>query len=258
MEKYTTKNLLGYNYIDQGNGCPIICLHGLMGGLGNFYKSIEFLSKKYRVIMPELPFYSLPIEDSTVENISLKFIEFLKCLVNEPVALIGNSIGGHIALITTTKHPELVNSLILTGSSGLYEKSFGETFPKRGNYDYVEKKSREVFYDPSSATKEIVDEVYEIVNNRDKAIRTLYIARSAINHNMKNVLGQIKQPVCLIWGKQDQVTPPEVAIELNQLLENSSLHWIDKCGHAAMMEQPDIFNSIVEKWMETRTNYAKK
>lgn len=246
---FKLKNIGGHDYIEEGQGYPIICLHGLMGGLGNFDNSINLLSKQYRVIVPKLPFYSLPVEESNVENISEKFIDFLELIVDEPVTLIGNSIGGHISLITTVNRPDLVDSLILTGSSGLYEKSFGETFPKRGNYEYVKRKSGEVFYDPTSATKEIVDEVYEIVNNREKAIRTLYIARSAIKHNMKEELSQIKLPVCLIWGKQDNVTPPEVAIELNQLLENSTLHWIDKCGHAAMMEQPKIFNSLVIQWM---------
>ena len=197
-----------------------------------------------------MPFYSLPVEESNVENISEKFIGFLELVIDEPVTLIGNSIGGHISLITTVNRPDLVDSLILTGSSGLYEKSFGETFPKRGDYEYVKRKSGEVFYDPSSATKEIVDEVYETVNNREKAIRTLYIARSAIKHNMKEELHQIKQPVCLIWGKQDNVTPPEVATELNQLLENSTLHWIDKCGHAAMMEHPDEFNRLLDEWLK--------
>ena len=255
---FEVKEIGEFKYIDEGNGNPIVCLHGLMGGLGNFEKSIYQLSKNYRVIIPELPFYSLPIQESTVENLSEKFVDFLKLLLNEPVTLIGNSIGGHISLITTVNYPELVEALILTGSSGLYEKSFGETFPKRGNYEYVEKKSREVFYDPASATKEVVDEVYETVNNKDKAIKILYIARSAINHNMKNDLVHIKQPVCLIWGKQDNVTPPEVAIELNQLLQNSTLHWIDKCGHAAMMEQPEIFNGLVEEWLSKLYNTANK
>ncbi len=246
---FQTKNISGYNYIDEGEGHPIVLLHGLMGGLGNFEKSIKVFSKKYRVIIPELPFYSLPVNDSNVENISQKFIEFLNLTVKEPVTLVGNSIGGHIGLITTVTNPDLVENLILTGSSGLYEKSFGETFPKRSNYEYVEKKSREVFYDPSSATKQVIDEVYEIVNDREKAIRILYIARSALKHNMREELSQIKKPVCLIWGKQDEVTPPEVATELNQLLDNSTLYWIDKCGHAAMMEQPEIFNSLVMDWM---------
>jgi pimeloyl-ACP methyl ester carboxylesterase len=62
----------------------------------------------------------------------------------------------------------------------------------------------------------------------------------------------MKQPTCLIWGKQDNVTPPEVAIDFNKLLPDSNLFWIDKCGHAAMMETPDKFNQILEDWFISR------
>jgi len=163
--------------------------------------------------------------------------------------LVGNSLGGHIGLMVCHRHPEYVKALCLTGSSGLYEKSFGETYPKRGNYEYVERKTREVFYDPAIATKEIVDDVFDTVNDRNKAIKTLYIARDAIKSNMKDDLKDIKMPVCLIWGKQDNVTPPEVAIEFEEELPDASLFWIDKCGHAPMMEHPELFNEILYKWL---------
>ena len=82
-----------------------------------------------------------------------------------------------------------------------------------------------------------------------KALKTLSIAKSAIRHNMANDLLHMQQPACLIWGKQDGVTPPEVAEDFNKLLPNSDLFWIDKCGHAAMMEQPEEFNTILHNWL---------
>jgi len=122
--------------------------------------------------------------------------------------------------------------------------------PKRGNYDFIKEKAEEVFYDPNVATKEIVDEVFETVNNRDKLVRTLAIAKSAIRHNMSSDLPHMKQPTCIVWGKDDIVTPPNVADEFNKLLPNSELFWIDKCGHAPMMEHPDRFNEILLEWLE--------
>ena len=62
----------------------------------------------------------------------------------------------------------------------------------------------------------------------------------------------MKQPTCIIWGKNDNVTPPNVADEFHELLPDSDLYWIDKCGHAAMMEVPDTFNSILDKWLTER------
>jgi pimeloyl-ACP methyl ester carboxylesterase len=239
-----------YTYIEEGKGVPIVLLHGLMGELSNFGPLTTYFSQKgFKVYAPQLPIYSYPILSTNVSSIAKFVAKFLKDIVQEPAILVGNSLGGHLGLVTTLRHPELVRALCLTGSSGLYEKSFGETFPKRGSYEYVLKKTQEVFYDPAVATKEIVDDVFETLNDRKRAIKTLYIARSAIKHNMKNDLKDINTPVCLIWGKQDNVTPPEVAIEFNEGLPNSSLFWIDKCGHAPMMEHPELFNDLLEKWL---------
>lgn len=85
-----------------------------------------------------------------------------------------------------------------------------------------------------------------------KLIKTLTIAKSAIRHNMSKDLPKIQVTTCLIWGKNDKVTPPEVAVEFNELLPDSNLYWIDKCGHAAMMEHPDEFNELLNKWFNER------
>ena len=95
----------------------------------------------------------------------------------------------------------------------------------------------------------MVDEVYNTVNDRNRVIRTIAIAKSAIRHNMADDLPNIKAPTCIIWGKQDTVTPPDVAEDFYRLIPKSTLYWIDKCGHAAMMEHPDIFNEHVHDWL---------
>ena len=98
----------------------------------------------------------------------------------------------------------------------------------------------------------MVDEVFASVNDRSKLIKTLAIAKSAIRHNMAKDLPNIKTPTCIIWGKNDIVTPPDVGLEFNNLVPDSELFWIDKCGHAAMMEHPDTFNKIVFDWLTKR------
>lgn len=250
-----SKKKKDYNYIEKGEGHPLVLLHGLMGGLSNFDALIDYFSTKgYKVYAPELPIYSLSILSTNVANIAKFVAKFIAEEINEKVTLVGNSLGGHVGLVVSLDHPELVHSLVLTGSSGLYEKSFGETFPKRGNYEYIKKKAEEVFYDPKVATKEIVDEVFEAVNKNAKIIKILYIARSAMKHNMKAVLHQIKMPVCLIWGKQDKVTPPEVAVQFEEGLPDATLYWIDKCGHAPMMEHPEKFNEILFEWLDPKVD----
>jgi 2-hydroxy-6-oxonona-2,4-dienedioate hydrolase len=170
-----------YRYIELGEGTPVVILHGLMGGLSNFEGVMNYFpSKGYKILVPELPVYELPLVNSTVKSLA-KFLDgFLNFKKLKDVILLGNSLGGHIALLYAKYHPEMVKGLVITGSSGLYENAMGDGYPKRGDYDYIKAKSEEVFYDPKVATKEIVDEVFESVNDRNKLIRTLAIAKSAI------------------------------------------------------------------------------
>ena len=241
----------GFNYIENGEGRPIIILHGLMGGLSNFKGVYDYLpSEKYKVIIPELPVDSTPILKTNVATFSNFVFEFIQYKNLKDVVLLGNSLGGHVALLFARDYPELVSGLIITGSSGLYEKSMiGDGYPKRGNYEYIRTKTEEVFYDPKIATKEIVDDVFASVNDREKLIKTLSLAKSAIRHNMANDLPKMNTNTLIIWGKQDSVTPPNVAEDFNKLLPNSDLSWVDKCGHAPMMEHPNDFNKIMEDWL---------
>jgi pimeloyl-ACP methyl ester carboxylesterase len=249
--KYTLKKEKKYNYLEIGEGTPLIILHGLMGNLSNFDSVFEHFSKLgYRVIMPELPLYSLPILKTNVKNLSAFVKKFVRHLGLEKYILIGNSLGGHIALYHTKLNPKNVAGLVLTGSSGLYENSMGGSYPKRGNYEYIKTKTQEVFYNPEIATKEVVDDVFDTLNNRSKMIRTLTIAKSAIRHNMAKDLPKMTLPTCLLWGRNDTVTPPEVAEEFHKLLPNSELFWVEKCGHAPMMEHPEEFNRILENWLK--------
>jgi pimeloyl-ACP methyl ester carboxylesterase len=173
----------------------------------------------------------------------------------DKVNLLGNSLGGHVALVYTREHPEKVSSLILTASSGLYENAFGSSFPRREDKEFIRQKVAVTFFDPKHATDELVNECFEVVNDRNRVLRILALAKSAIRHNMAKDLPDMKMPACLIWGKNDTITPPEVAEEFHQLLPNSSLFWIDECGHAPMMEHPQTFNKILEEWMKQMTNY---
>ncbi len=242
-----------FKYMEKGEGTPIIILHGLMGGLSNFEGVMDHFPKKgYKVLIPMLPIYDLPMLKTNVKQFARfleKFIEF-KGLTD--VILLGNSLGGHIGLLHTKLFPEMIKALVITGSSGLYESAMGDGYPRRGDYDFIKAKAEKVFYDPKVATKEIVDEVFATVNDRNKTIKTLAIAKSAIRHNMSDDLPSMNTPTCIIWGENDTVTPPDVAKLFHELLPDSDLHWIKKCGHAPMMEHPLEFNEILDAWLEKR------
>lgn len=242
-----------FKYIEIGEGKPIIILHGLMGGLSNFHGVMNhFPVKGYKVLVPELPIYDMPLLKTNVKSFA-KFLEqFIEFKGLKDVILLGNSLGGHIGLLHTKLYPKKVKALVITGSSGLYESAMGDGYPKRGDYEFIKKKAQDVFYNPEVATKEIVDEVFATVNNRIKLVKTLAIAKSAIRHNMSKDLPNMHTPVCIIWGKNDNVTPPNVANEFHALLPDSELYWIEKCGHAPMMEHPKEFNALLDSWLSMR------
>ena len=243
-----------FKYLEIGEGTPIIILHGLMGGLSNFDNVAQFFPEKgYKVIIPELPLFELPLLTTNVNSFAKYLKEFISHKKLDKVILLGNSLGGHIGLLYTKQYPKNVKALVITGSRGLYESAMGESYPKRGDRNYIKTKTENVFYDPAIVTPELVDEVFETVNDRVKLIRTLAIAKSAIRHNMGKDLPKMNTPTCIIWGENDSVTPPEVGKEFHEKLPDSDLFWIKKCGHAAMMEHPDTFNEILIAWLEKRS-----
>jgi pimeloyl-ACP methyl ester carboxylesterase len=246
---YEIKQLDKFKYIEEGEGEPLILLHGLFGALSNFKDLIEYFRHHYKVVVPMLPLFDLDLLHTSVGGLQKFVHKFIEAKGYDGIHLLGNSLGGHVALVHVLKHPEKIKSLILTGSSGLFENGMGDTYPKRGDYEYIRKKTELTFYDPATATKELVDEVYGIVNNRLKAIKIIALAKSAIRNNLGDELQQIKQTTLLIWGNNDTITPPFVAKEFNKLIPNSELHFIDKCGHAPMMEVPDEFNKILHGFL---------
>lgn len=247
--EYEIKQDGKFKFIEVGDGEPLMLLHGLFGALSNFEDLIEHFRISYRVIVPILPLLEMDLLHTSVGGLQKYVQRFVDHRNYQNIHLLGNSLGGHVALIYILKNPEHVKSLILTGSSGLFENGMGDTYPKRGDKDYIRKKTALTFYDPAMATDELVNEVFEITNNRLKVIKIIALAKSAIRNNLGEELAQIKQPTCLIWGNNDSITPPFVAKEFNRLIPNSELHFIDECGHAPMMEVPEEFNKILDGFL---------
>ncbi|HVS97442.1 MAG TPA: alpha/beta hydrolase [Puia sp.] len=247
--QYEIKQEEKFRFIEEGVGEPLVLLHGLFGALSNFAGQIETFRHTHKVVVPLLPLLDLDLLHTTVGGLEKFLHRFIEARDYKEINLLGNSLGGHVGLMYVLRHPERIRSLILTGSSGLFENGMGDTYPKRGDYDYIRKKTELTFYDPNMATKELVDELYETVNIRIKAVKIIALAKSAIRNNLGEEVSQIKQPTLLIWGRNDAITPPFVGEEFHKLIPNSELHFIDCCGHAPMMERPEEFNTILQKFL---------
>ena len=241
-----------FEYVEVGEGQPLMLLHGLFGALSNFSDLIEHFKHTHKVIVPILPLYDLDLLHTTVKGLAKHVQQFIDHKGYDQIHLLGNSLGGHVGLVHILSHPEKIKTLTLTGSSGLFENAMGDSYPKRGDYEYIRAKTAETFYNPAVATKELVDEVFEITNSRIKVIKIIALAKSAIRNNLGEELGQIKVPTLLIWGKNDKVTPPFVAEDFHKLIPNSELAFIDECGHAPIMEVPAAFNEILEKFLKAQ------
>jgi pimeloyl-ACP methyl ester carboxylesterase len=245
----TVKQENGFKFVDEGKGQVLLLLHGLFGALSNWEGVVNRFSKNFRVVIPMLPIYEMPIKEAGLEGLR-KFVEdFVAFKGLNDLIIMGNSLGGHVALLYTLNNKDKVSKLILTGSSGLFEDSMGGSYPKRGNYEYIRERVAYTFYDPNVASKELVDEVFDITKNIPKCMRIVAIAKSAQRQNMAEVIPDITIPTLLVWGLNDTITPPIVAHEFNRLIPKSELKFIDKCCHAPMMEHPEKFNQLVETFL---------
>ena len=246
-------NQNGYKYLDEGEGEVILLLHGLFGALSNWDAVVRKFSRDYRVMIPLLPVYDRSFSKGGVINLTHFLEGFVEDVGIDNLVIMGNSLGGHIALLYTINNQEKVNRLVLTGSSGLFENSMGGSFPKRGSYEYIKERVEYTFYDPKTISKDYIDEVFETTTSIPKCMAIVGIAKSAQRNNLANELHKVKVPTLLVWGLNDTITPPLVAHDFNRLIVNSKLRFIDKCCHAPMMEQPDKFNAILEEFLKETT-----
>ena len=239
------------DYLVKGKGEIILLLHGLFGELSNWKSVMNHFSKTHKIIIPKIPITEIDVKNANLKDLTTFVRSFTKKLNLESFILMGNSLGGHIALIYSIIYQKNVKKLILTGSSGLYENSFGGSFPKRGDYNYINERINHTFYNPNILTKKYVDNVFNTLNDNSKCLNIITVARSAQRNNLAKKLYKIKCPTLLVWGLNDTITPPSVAHQFNNLIPKSSLRFIDKCCHAPMMEQPKKFNKVIEPFINS-------
>lgn len=243
------KELKGYSYVDEGQGQVLMLLHGLFGALSNWEAVVNRFSAKYRVVIPMLPIYTMPIKEAGLEGLREYVEGFVDAMQLDKMIIMGNSLGGHVGLLYTLNNEKKVSKLILTGSSGLFENAMGGSYPRRGSYDYIKERVEYTFYDPKVASKDLVDEVFETTRSIPKCMRIVAIAKSAQRNNLASDLHKIKVPTLLVWGLNDTITPPMVGHDFNRLIPESKLRFIDQCCHAPMMEHPEKFNELVDEFM---------
>lgn len=244
-----------FTYLDEGprntSHPPIVLLHGMLGDLSNWTDTIRCLaSANYHVIAPVIPVYGLTLGQTNVPGLATYLDTFLQHLsINESI-LVGNSLGGHVALLYALDHPDRVAAMALSGSSGIYEAHLGTSTMRRYDREFIRERTELTFYDPVHATDELVNEMLDVVSDRPRALRLIKIARSADKEIVRDELHQLDMPTLLVWGNNDVITPPDVGEEFRDEMPNAELHFIDECGHAPMIEHPQEFNEIMIGWLK--------
>jgi pimeloyl-ACP methyl ester carboxylesterase len=225
----------------------IIFLHGLFGALSNWQASVRYFENEYDILVPALPLY-----DEYDGDVLDYLVTALRKIIGQrkgTVTLVGNSLGGHVAILYAHRYPADVSNLVLTGSSGLYEDYMIGSFPRRRDRNYVKEKVEHVFYDPGTASGNLIDEVLQTLADTRKCFKIVKAAKATQRNFVTDILPQIKQPVLLIWGADDAITPLATAQQFHAGLPQSELIVFPRCGHAPMMEQPGKFNETLKAFL---------
>jgi 2-hydroxy-6-oxonona-2,4-dienedioate hydrolase len=245
-----------FKTVEMGTKGPeMVLLHGLFGALSNWDTVQPLMAEYSKPIALSLPLLTAHRSEVKVKALSLYTEYFVRSRGFAPVTLCGNSLGGHVALRLCLAAPELVDCLILTATSGLYEHSV-DSLPVRPGREFVQEHMSKVFYNQEFVTEKAINEIVTILEDRVRVLNLIHAARSAKKDNLKDLLGQIKVPTLLLWGEDDNVTTMEVAEMFHQLIPNSQLVTVKKCGHAPMIEHPEWFSEEVRKFLAKHSRHA--
>ncbi len=257
---YEIKERGGFRYVDEGprTDCPpVVFLHGMLGNLTNWTDVVRSVAASgYRAIVPMLPVYALPMDQTNMGGLVQYLHEFLDEMALDFVTLAGNSLGGQLASIYILTYPDRACALVLTGSSGLYEVELGTGNPRRHDRNFIRERAAVTFYDKKHVTDDLVNEMADVVTDRPSVRRLIRMARASKTETVRTRLHAVRAPTLLIWGEEDVITPPDVARQFEELIPDSELHFIAQCGHAPMLERPDTFNRIMLRFLQKRVGAA--
>jgi pimeloyl-ACP methyl ester carboxylesterase len=241
-----------YDTLVHGSGIPLIMLHGVLGRAANWAQLLPRLPLGCQGIALNFPFFQASPALASLAALEEYAFGMILALNAPQVVLAGNSIGGHVALNLALRLRSRVAGLVLTGSSGLVERNFGVFPGLPPPREWLAARIREVFYDPACTTDELVDSIAQVFHDKGCVRRLVKLFMSARLVCMASQLKHLQCPTLLVWGRQDIVTPPEAGRRFHELLPDSELHWLDRCGHVPMLEHPELFARLLDDWWQRR------
>lgn len=221
-----------------GAGDPLVILNGLLGLNEHWFPCLGPIAAEREIVLLQPPLLEMRGKGLSVEGVQSLIESVLESLLDRPAVVMGNSFGGHIALRIARDRPELVEGMVLIGSSGLFERSFERGVQHAPSRSWLEGKIAELFFNRSAMLPSMVDRAHDVLSQRPAARAMVRLGRSAKRDYLGDQLHLITPRTLLVWGRQDIVTPPEVAEEFADKLAHAELHWVERCGHAPHIENP--------------------
>jgi pimeloyl-ACP methyl ester carboxylesterase len=274
-DRYVNIGGINTRYWAEGDsGSNVLLVHGLGGSVENWAPNIGPLSRYHRVFALDLLGFGrsdkLPIVRSIFDLV--RFIgDFMQAMQIEKASLIGNSLGGGLALQFAIESPEKVTSLVLVDNAGMGRETIRDfklvSIPLLG--EILTRPSRKgmvglwrkIVYDPSVITGELLDLTYDLATlpgARRALLSTLRAGigfrgqRDKLTKALLEKIGTIAVPALIIWGRQDRILPVAHAEICRRRLPDSELHLFDNCGHMPQIEHPDEFNRLTLEFLARR------
>ncbi|MEU3163090.1 alpha/beta fold hydrolase [Streptosporangium sp. NPDC006930] len=265
---WTDANGIQTHYLDVGEGDPVLLLHGSGPGVtawSNWRSTIPSLSTTFRTIAPEYVGFGQTARPEGlvygVETWTRHVLDFLDALLLDRVRIVGNSMGGAIALRIARYHPDRVSQMVLMGSGGLEPKQMSPGLRQLRDYEPTPENMRSLIadtflYDSSLLTEQLVHERYE--SSRRPGVHETYrkmfhdAGHQGNEHWLpRDEIASVTTPTLVVHGREDRVIPWDVGQDLFHLLPNATLHMFSQCGHWAQIEHAGEFNTVVGEFFRS-------
>jgi pimeloyl-ACP methyl ester carboxylesterase len=238
---------------------PLILINGLAEQAESWFCNLDVWRRHFEVFMPNLLVYEGPALHRRIdaaEPISVAYLvdqmhAYLDRFVQTaPYHVVGNSLGGKIAVEFAARYPRLVDRLVLLCPSGLSDE---ERLPIVDGVRHNDLRSvvESVFFDPTQVDFDLVTYYQRQFTSRRWRTGLLRTIRGTMDHSVRERLADVRQPTLLVVGKEDRIVDPNQAVQAAQQLPQGRVVVLENCGHAPQMEQPDTINPLVVEFLTT-------
>jgi pimeloyl-ACP methyl ester carboxylesterase len=258
------------NYVEIGEGEPIVFVHGISGSWQNWLENLPHFGRTRRAIALDLPGFGaspMPSWEIDMPAYGQLLHDFCERLGVEGATVVGNSMGGFIAVDAVTSSPAHFERLVLVSAAGIINtwnpeeravatawawKTFGPLYHHRGRWIVTHPRAREAVFRPfvRYPNRLRADLLYEQINSGLQKAEGFGDALSAvIRHDIRERLGQIEMPTMLIWGQSDRVVPMSAALSYHRRIPHSRLEIFERTGHVPQLERPIRFNAVLDEFL---------